>query len=588
MEERNVEFLEPSLQASKMMRIRVILLAVFLALPFYIFSGEAINISDSPGWESIAPRITVDPNGYIHVVWVERYSEAKGDVFYSRASPDGTGWSDPLKLSSVNTVDAATCSIDADGSGRLYVLWSDSNSVRLRIFSGGKWNSSIQVASGATNYFHTKVAASPDGDIYLVWWTENGRVYSRSRVNGSWESTKQISVSGRRSKVPDIAVGNNVVYACWVEKSGGLYRTVYSKRNRNYNSSWSSVKRVINNDLDHQNPTVELDSNDVAHIVWTTWIEGPRIVHYSYWKGTSFSSPEALSGKRMIHYPSLCERKNNLFACWQVGSYANGIGIYYNMSQNGEWSGEAAVPQSSGSTLSDVAASPDAELAYFVWDSRGEIYFCSLQGESPSPNIPPVAKFSFSPHTGLFPLKVTFNASASYDPDGTIVSYNWDFGDGGSGSGKNIHYIYQTWGSFPITLSVVDNDGAVGTKVSSIEILRLFQPLNIRYESFIDESLFFSRVIIEIYWDRNPKNDEIAEIAFYRIYKKRLGESNAFYRYIGEVNSDVFNFRDKDVEEDDQFVYTVTSVDNAGHESPIVESTGGATHNEKSDKEILK
>ena len=572
-----------------MMRIRTILLAAFLVWPIGIFSAEVINISNSPGWESMAPRITVDPDGNIHVVWVEKYSGESGDVFYSSANPDGTGWSEPLKLSTSGSVSESTCSIDADDSGRLYVLWSDYNSVSLRVFAGGKWNSPVQVASGATNYFHTRIAAGSGGDIYLIWWTENGRVFTRSRVNGSWENTKQISVSGRRSKVPDIAVGKNLVYACWVEKGGGLYRTVYSKRNRNFNAGWTSVKRVINDTLDHQNPSVELDSYDIAHIVWTTWVDGPRIVHYSYWIGSKFSSPKALSGKRMLHYPSLCERDNNLYVCWQVGAYGNGRGIYYNILQDGDWSGEAEVPKSSGSTLSDVSASPDGESVYFVWDSREDIYFYTFQGLAPTLNIPPVAKFNFSPKTGLFPLEVSFDASASYDPDGTIVSYDWDFGDGGSGSGKKISYIYQTWGTFPITLTVVDNDGGVGTIDKGIEVLRLFQPLNIHYETFTDESLFFSRLVTEIYWERNPKNDEIAEIVFYRIYEKILGESDSGYRCIGEVDADVFNFRDDEVDEEEIYVYTVTSVDGAGHESPIVESTSGAVLNDKPEKKgVLK
>jgi len=67
-----------------------------------------------------------------------------------------------------------------------------------------------------------------------------------------------------------------------------------------------------------------------------------------------------------------------------------------------------------------------------------------------------------------------------------------------------------------------------------------------------------------------------------------LGEPSFAYRCIGEVNADVFTFRDKDVEEDDTYVYTVTSVDSEGHESPIIESTAGALLNDNSNKKTWR
>lgn len=71
----------------------------------------------------------------------------------------------------------------------------------------------------------------------------------------------------------------------------------------------------------------------------------------------------------------------------------------------------------------------------------------------------PVASFSWN-HFGT---TVYFDGSSSYDPDGTIVSYIWDFGDGwGSGSGVTTSYTYPTEGCYDAYLFVQDNSGSTG------------------------------------------------------------------------------------------------------------------------------
>ncbi len=53
-----------------------------------------------------------------------------------------------------------------------------------------------------------------------------------------------------------------------------------------------------------------------------------------------------------------------------------------------------------------------------------------------------------------------FDGSASTDPDGTITSYAWNFGDGATGTGSVIWHQYASVGSFAVTLTVTDNLGA--------------------------------------------------------------------------------------------------------------------------------
>ena len=89
---------------------------------------------------------------------------------------------------------------------------------------------------------------------------------------------------------------------------------------------------------------------------------------------------------------------------------------------------------------------------------------------SAPPNVPPTASFTRTPSTGVAPLLVTANGSASSDEDGSIVQYAWDFGDGSSASGQSASHTYATSGSYSIRLTVTDDDGASGSATLSVTV----------------------------------------------------------------------------------------------------------------------
>ena len=64
-----------------------------------------------------------------------------------------------------------------------------------------------------------------------------------------------------------------------------------------------------------------------------------------------------------------------------------------------------------------------------------------------------------APTSGAAPLAVSFSSSGSYDPDGTIVAYDWDFGDGTTSTVVNPVKSYANPGTYTASLVVVDNTG---------------------------------------------------------------------------------------------------------------------------------
>ena len=82
----------------------------------------------------------------------------------------------------------------------------------------------------------------------------------------------------------------------------------------------------------------------------------------------------------------------------------------------------------------------------------------------------PLAKFTVTPASGDGPLFVQFDASASTDIDGVIVAYDWDFGDGNSGSGETANHTYSAFGHYTATLSVTDDFGATAVATQTIMV----------------------------------------------------------------------------------------------------------------------
>ncbi len=72
-------------------------------------------------------------------------------------------------------------------------------------------------------------------------------------------------------------------------------------------------------------------------------------------------------------------------------------------------------------------------------------------------NLAPDATFAASAKTGIVPLTVDFDASGSSDPDGEIVGYLWDFGDGATAEGARPNHIFDRSGSFTVVLTVRDD-----------------------------------------------------------------------------------------------------------------------------------
>jgi PKD repeat protein len=84
-------------------------------------------------------------------------------------------------------------------------------------------------------------------------------------------------------------------------------------------------------------------------------------------------------------------------------------------------------------------------------------------------NDPPTADPD-GPYTATAGVAVTFDGTGSTDGDGTIDSYQWDFGDTATGAGVSPSHVYADAGEYTVTLTVTDNEGATDTATTTATI----------------------------------------------------------------------------------------------------------------------
>ena len=96
---------------------------------------------------------------------------------------------------------------------------------------------------------------------------------------------------------------------------------------------------------------------------------------------------------------------------------------------------------------------------------------------SPPVNSPPVADASAGePYQGFVDEELTFDGSLSFDSDGSIVSWSWNFGDGNIAYGEITTHAYSSIGTYLVTLIVSDNQGATDKYITTATISQPNRP----------------------------------------------------------------------------------------------------------------
>ncbi len=393
------------------------------------FSAYAqINVSNTPSVPSVSPRMATDGLGNVHCVWIEQNKYPYGDVYYAMGNFSTRQISTPINLSNSGVVYSDTMemsSIAVDGSNRIYVLWTEgwepTCSLKLRICTNGTWSAPYTVTTGL--HFRTpRIAVTTGGDIYLVFWDFQWKVRSTARINGQWEAIQLIGSESELGKMADIDVGTNIVAVTMAKKaaSTGIYQIGYFERSKGFGALWGAASMVAPSAVDEVFSCVRLDSNDTAHILWMN-DTGNRMVQYAQKSGSGFTAPLSLTGWALLHNAFMAKKGDDMFFVWQLGAYGNGTAVNYAVRHaDRSWLGTTSVPNSSGATYCDIAASPDRSVVYFVWDTlldlgNGDIYGWALANSNPL-EISALTPSPSLPQSAGTPITWTATASGEKSP----------------------------------------------------------------------------------------------------------------------------------------------------------------------------
>ena len=227
------------------------------------------------GWN---PKIAVDTNDNLHVVYVVNDNSSFGGTFYY-TSNDGTGWTTPTIVS--YDTDGVTpllntqwADLFADKQGNVHaIFWDWNKGIFYRKLTGGTWGTPFNVTSAKDVEF-TRLTVDDNGNPFIAWFqTRDRSVRVRGQVSGSWVAEDTLVTGAMRSfwGYPILGITTNsdgVIAVGWGEPSVGD-STIDIVYRSNDGTGWSPPTSVRTDTINSDTPWLFRDLWDNQHLIWT-------------------------------------------------------------------------------------------------------------------------------------------------------------------------------------------------------------------------------------------------------------------------------------------------------------------------------
>jgi len=352
--------------------------------------------------------------------------------------------------------------VNTASSGDVITIKAGTYTENVKIYTDG-----ITIRSESGNPDNTLIMANDSTDDAIFVDADNVKISGIKASRATASGTSGICLSGCNNCV----VENNMLTL----DSQGIY--LVSSR-----GCTVSNNLVINNYV----YGIVLGSSSGNTISGNEITNSERGLYIGNSDDNTFSGNTVRSNSVLGYYScSLCDRNkiyNNYFNNTEI-SVKSGSGNSYNTTKTlatniigGSYIGGNYWGKPDGTGFSDTAVDKDGDgISDSTYTLPGSSYVDYLPlvypSNSPEP-VPPVADFGSDVSSGNAPLTVTFTDKSTGNP----TAWNWDFGDGTDSTDKNPVHTYTSAGTYTVTLTVSNADGAA-SKEGTITVLQPAEPV---------------------------------------------------------------------------------------------------------------
>ncbi len=301
------------------------------------WSNATVISDDYTLWNNGAsgdPAIAVDKNNIIHAVWEDGSDGAWGideDIMYANFSAQ-SGWSNATVISDDYTLWNNGWSYDPkitiDRNESIHVVWfedtngvwgTDTEIMHVNYTASTDWSNATVISDGyAGSYwndgdsFGSVISVDENNQIHVVWYddtdglwgTDTEIMYVKYTTQTGWSNATVISDgytgtywNDGHSDKPVIKIdGNNVIHVVWEDSTSGVWGTDYEIMYLNYTTQtgWSNTTVISDgfagsywNDEGSYNPDMFIDGNNTIHVVWQdntngAWGSDGEIMHMKF------------------------------------------------------------------------------------------------------------------------------------------------------------------------------------------------------------------------------------------------------------------------------------------------------------------